>query len=1329
MYKVLYIILLSTYFIKYLFCNIIEPYEFSKRELLKIYEDFNETYLDSDNNILDAENVFHNLKLLSVCNIQKKNFVTFISKFLCKNIFFTSYIKIKNVDILYGDFVHSSLSKYLKEINFMCKYYIYDNSYEIIKCENSTYRLENYFIGFDIEKRNDIEQRESSYKHFLKSNNLLSKNVSTSEKGKGVLLHQGNENRNNENGNANSNNYSNDGNNSSNDTNGKHTNYGNNVDKITRNNYVCKLNMNVSSYLSYGESVILKILIGLCIRLGYKRQILFSENIFSLGKLFEKNSSGSSSIFNLGFDVSSSRFYNSSEKYSIRSDNSFINRNRKDLIKTGIPRINLKFFANKSYLLWRGIELKKENFNYKLLELKNLLDQTNYRERIKSCYLNELFTYYEQDEIYIKKKFGNKIKYRNFRSKNMNKLGDSFLIVIFEYFCDKNVLSFEECVSNIKSSTLLDEKAKSVLHHFLYENFVCIERCTIKEEQLHIFSNDIIIEELQEYVNKSNSFTFKHKSYSKKIKDKIKKNTENRGIFLPHDDNIQKDFFENTMFTFEFESTNSILKDELDKININDNLENRICNISKYIKYHEKLYERDYRKKSNRTLNEYNIWNNLFLEHSNRKNISDFKKYEYVEGGKNSIEFSLTDIQHKISNFGTSQHSSCCNDNNDYKKENCYEKLDYHQRENYYKNSYVHESYSEKEYNNTSNELEEYEIMDEINLLTKKYPNHLDTLFRNNKNKNKGIYPYLFIMHKGEKEINNLQNLYEYNTLRSVYESYHMSGGTNAKKDYNPNKNEIMRKEFFNFIYYTNNNYSFTVKNVPTKYKNILLLEEEKEEEDDEEIKIKPFINNGTEQNSNNSLLRKRNLKFLCTKDSIWPYSKKPIKFSSSSGVYCEAQFENVLSVRVLEEEQTFEYLLRHITSKKKNKNTLRNSEQGIYYYYTEDASINGERQQRNSDTFIYPEGLLYEAKGISLDENSSVKSQIIGFHFFNNACIIKYIGLGKKYHINNPILSNVLLKLVFGYCIMHGFTTLKVEAETLDYETGMKTTILEILLNGKTKYEQLGLKLTNVAIFSKELYYIITGFTSKNDLTLSGIVKFEHNLYVNHNIENFFFHYINREAKNMLYKLTFSCSEDYYPYKNCYDIYPLVRKNNDNYCYFEMNNIFKELNELFPDVCTIGSRIGKCYEQIKKYILCSNNSEGCKYYNFIIDTFIKPRRKTSFFINHNMNVQEYLTRKSYTYYLILSELIKNGESGLLEKKNYDYMTHAQAYFFLAHILKNSTFFIFWNFSTEFWKRFQYIQKNEDGNAFTDSKTQTIFCPMAYAYEFIYHFNTFYRNA
>lgn len=100
---------------------------------------------------------------------------------------------------------------------------------------------------------------------------------------------------------------------------------------------------------------------------------------------------------------------------------------------------------------------------------------------------------------------------------------------------------------------------------------------------------------------------------------------------------------------------------------------------------------------------------------------------------------------------------------------------------------------------------------------------------------------------------------------------------------------------------------------------------------------------------------------------------------------------------------------------------------------------------------------------------------------------------------------------------------------------------------------------------------------------------------------------------------------------------------------------------------------------------------------------------------------------------MLLCELIKNKEKQLKQEegqnKNQN-VDHAHTYFLLNNIIQYSTFFLFWNFSTEFWKRFQYIHNNDihNINEISYQNNNLLFCPMAYAYEFIYHLNVFYIN-
>ncbi|ETW34880.1 hypothetical protein PFTANZ_04413 [Plasmodium falciparum Tanzania (2000708)] len=1346
----LIITILLFLFYQHYVCSTIKPYEIDKRDLLKIYEDYKNLELSKEV-VLDNEESFHNIKYLSLCNINNKNSISGISNILCKNINFGYHIKIKGVDLLYGEIVHFGTSKFIKEINFICKYYIYDNSYEIIKC-NYVIKLDehyDFYLGFDMEhiyepkykidknqnnnRNNNNNNDNNNNNNFIQSNNLQNNNMHSLKEQEQIVLNNVtyNENMKIDNNTKNMSRNNNDDNNHNIFYQNDYLNYYN-----SHNVKMCNLRIPIYSYITNVEETLLKILIGLCIKLGYKRFMIYSENTFVISSYFE-NMYISRDIFHQGFNITCRKFYNSNNIYIIKSQNSFIqnksnhnyrSNNNIDVVRKEVPKIYVKFFANKSYLLWRGIEQNKEIFNFKLLELKNLLKKVKYKERIYICYTKELYSYYEQDEIYIKNFMSShKIKYRNFRSlqnkdkKNLD-IPYSYILLTFEYFCDHTIILFEECVHIIMTSKILDEKYKSIMHQFLYESFLCSQNCSYEDDQLNIFHNDMIISTFQKFINNSNSIIDKMKKQSKSITDQIKKKEEfYNNILLPQDENIYKEFYENIMFSIEFKSFIPLIKDELDKLsrrknirndsnnsNNSNNRNNRICNILKFIKYHERLYESNsHNSIYSRLLNESILLNKLVFE-NHKENIN-------IKG--NNVEESIKIVYNKNVENNKAQGNENFEHTN--KKEIIYIMNDPIQSNTTY-NSESYESISnnldESNLNNyTYDDDDEKYDTEQINTFTKKYPKMMNMkidkknkIINNNelelKNNNKGTMHHSFIINSYGVYIYTLQKQYDYDILKKIYDEYKKTQDNTNNS--NNNNDHMKRKEFFNLLYSINKTYTFTVNNVPTKIYDIL---------NKTNIISKDKKKDNKEHHSNMYEWGKKNVKYFCSKEKRWPFSKKEIDFfTSDDAIYCEAQYVN-------------EFLITGDMFK--DQNIHRKDDD---YEKNEDIHSNSHSDKNSNINFIFPEKILHKVKEEYFVKHSINESKIIGFYLLNNACVIKYIG-NKKNDINNPFLSNVLLKSVLGFCILHGFTKLKVEAESINYESGIKNKFVEILLNGYTEYEYLGLTLMNVARFSKDLYYIITGYTSKSDLLLSAVMKFEKNFNIYHNIENNFLKYMNKKSMNLLHELTFNCNDDYYPYKNCYDLYPLVRKNIKNICNFETNSIYKELNLLFPDVCKIGKKIALCYEQIKKYIVCSKNSQGCKYYKFIINTFIKPRRKTSFFINHNINVQEYLSKKAYTYYLLLCELIKNKEKQLKQEegqnKNQN-VDHAHTYFLLNNIIQYSTFFLFWNFSTEFWKRFQYIHNNDihNINEISYQNNNLLFCPMAYAYEFIYHLNVFYIN-
>ncbi|CAD52343.2 hypothetical protein CYL21_2039 [Plasmodium falciparum NF54] len=1481
----LIITILLFLFYQHYVCSTIKPYEIDKRDLLKIYEDYKNLELSKEV-VLDNEESFHNIKYLSLCNINNKNSISGISNILCKNINFGYHIKIKGVDLLYGEIVHFGTSKFIKEINFICKYYIYDNSYEIIKC-NYVIKLDehyDFYLGFDMEhiyepkykidknqnnnrNNNNNNDNNNNNNNFIQSNNLQNNNMHSLKEQEQIVLNNVtyNENMKIDNNTKNMSRNNNDDNNHNIFYQNDYLNYYN-----SHNVKMCNLRIPIYSYITNVEETLLKILIGLCIKLGYKRFMIYSENTFVISSYFE-NMYISRDIFHQGFNITCRKFYNSNNIYIIKSQNSFIqnksnhnyrSNNNIDVVRKEVPKIYVKFFANKSYLLWRGIEQNKEIFNFKLLELKNLLKKVKYKERIYICYTKELYSYYEQDEIYIKNFMSShKIKYRNFRSlqnkdkKNLD-IPYSYILLTFEYFCDHTIILFEECVHIIMTSKILDEKYKSIMHQFLYESFLCSQNCSYEDDQLNIFHNDMIISTFQKFINNSNSIIDKMKKQSISITDQIKKKEEfYNNILLPQDENIYKEFYENIMFSIEFKSFIPLIKDELDKLsrrknirndsnnsNNSNNRNNRICNILKFIKYHERLYESNsHNSIYSRLLNESILLNKLVFENHkgdhhfddisiiNLKNNIKLNK-ENINTKTNNVEENIKTNEENINtktnnveeNIKTNEENINTKTNNvedniktneeniNTKTNNVEENIKTNKENINIKGNNVEESikivynknvennkaqgnenfehtnkkeiiyimndpiqsnttYNSESYESISNNLDESNLnnytydddekydTEQINTFTKKYPKMMNMkidkknkIINNNelelKNNNKGTMHHSFIINSYGVYIYTLQKQYDYDILKKIYDEYKKTQDNTNNS--NNNNDHMKRKEFFNLLYSINKTYTFTVNNVPTKIYDIL---------NKTNIISKDKKKDNKEHHSNMYEWGKKNVKYFCSKEKRWPFSKKEIDFfTSDDAIYCEAQYVNEFLITVNYGEQTFDYMINDIYQKGdmfKDQNIYQKGDmfkdQNIYqkgdmfkdqnihrkdddYEKNEDIHSNSHSDKNSNINFIFPEKILHKVKEEYFVKHSINESKIIGFYLLNNACVIKYIG-NKKNDINNPFLSNVLLKSVLGFCILHGFTKLKVEAESINYESGIKNKFVEILLNGYTEYEYLGLTLMNVARFSKDLYYIITGYTSKSDLLLSAVMKFEKNFNIYHNIENNFLKYMNKKSMNLLHELTFNCNDDYYPYKNCYDLYPLVRKNIKNICNFETNSIYKELNLLFPDVCKIGKKIALCYEQIKKYIVCSKNSQGCKYYKFIINTFIKPRRKTSFFINHNINVQEYLSKKAYTYYLLLCELIKNKEKQLKQEegqnKNQN-VDHAHTYFLLNNIIQYSTFFLFWNFSTEFWKRFQYIHNNDihNINEISYQNNNLLFCPMAYAYEFIYHLNVFYIN-
>lgn len=1268
-------------------CDKIVPFDFERSELIQLYQDSKKLKVKRHHTTLSPIKSFNTLKLLSFCNIHSTYFTKSVYKLLCNNISSTYHIRIHHANIHYGDFVHSNGTVHLKELKFLCKYHILNDFKEIVSCHEVDTSISPYFIGIEIENLDSPifkTKEEEEWK--------LRKSITTSVNPE--------------------------------------------IEEKKQNECLCKIKLIINSYITPEEELLLKILIGLCLKLGYPIQFFATENVFALMNYYESNNDNNK-FRTLGFDVRSSELFDFSKEYVLNGYNTFIISNQHWVPNQFIPMIKIKFESNRSYLLWKGIEEDQKMFEKSLIELKNSFtaEDQKYKDRIQRCYRNGLFQFYEKDEQYIKHHMWKKISKLELRSKEYKNISE-LLPTLLNYICNDAILSFEECVDRIRLTTILNEKSKSIIHQFVYDAFICIEECVDREGSENLFETYDITNLLKRYIDQVRVEMLQNNMTSSKEENETHKNSNNE--FSIKDENIPKEFFDNIMFSFMYDSVLPLLKENYLEGENNSNIDTRICNLSLFIHNHQKLYFRLI-KRNNRILQEHIL--NRILSNSFHENASN----EFIEGELSSSS-SSSDLHNSTMENKENLPNEILNEISNHllggslEKDNETLYLDNFEKDSEFKEE------EEEEEEAKYNEQLDYESMDiDIPVTTSTATN--TPLDSEAKDEN---LSELTVDVNGQK-VKLLSKSYDYEILQQI-----ATRNVNLSV-YNMKRMQLFYDFFFNNLEMTDSKpnekmhttvpkfYSFVIESIPTKV--VHVIRNSSKEQLDERERIDKMWNESKRKSINFDLntydeedleeeyenykkyyledLSKENLNFLCTSYSIWPFSKRKIRYHKNNSVHCEAHQEYELLVHTTSDKMTFfENLMNKLKREKKERNVD-----------NESKDVN---KLEHLNDFISSEKWLYSLHSNEIKKNMLVKLNIIGFSISEDICTIKYVG-DTKIHVGSPFLTSTLIKGVSGFCLLHGFTKLRIETDPIDADTGIRTKFLDILINGKTQEEYLGFQLLPVVSFSKERYYVMNGFSTKHrGIPLSVVIKFTRDIQIRHYIEEDFLHDMLTTSKRLLHNLRFNC-KDYHPYENCYDIYPLVKMTKDGFCYFEKNPIFIKLNALFPEHCKVGALISRCYEQMKQNLICVKQNEGCKYYQFIVNSFIIPNEKSSFMYQHKVKVHDNLSEKAYKYYMLLVEMIQkdvgkynsshNQEEKTEPKQTRENKEETKAHLFLNFIMKHSTFFVFWNFSIEYWRKFQFIQNNMKMSIQENANKEdqpSIFCPMAFTYEFLFHFSNFY---
>ncbi|KOB88891.1 hypothetical protein PFDG_03833 [Plasmodium falciparum Dd2] len=486
---------------------------------------------------------FWSLKLKSLCTEKTSILDKHVFNNICSHKFETPHIRINGL----------SVGKELVNIEFVCAHFLYSNKREIIKCikSNSVNNyLDTYHIAFDLSVSEDL----------LKHSNDVP-----------ILLNLK-------------------------DINGL------SLTKKIIDDSVCRIHSSVHTIMNKYDYSLLKVLSGLCTKLGFHNQFIITDNIHPLFNPFNKKIPYS--LSSLNFNIQNTSIYYSNYEYLLYSikltDVEYI---LGSYISPSALTISHK---NNSYVTWIGLNKDNSIYNKKFVELYNALNKVKYIERIVHCYSKYTSKYYEGTIKYF-------YKYLPENKKEVMQNNPNIFIYLINSVC-ANIPSVHKCVEKIISlDGIYDLYFKNFMINFIYYNLSCVYNCNPLDlgkimNNEHIW--DILVKYFSNYYlvnikNKSNKDILSAYIHSGKWRTELNLEDE-EAILKPSDDVVEYDY---SFF---------ILKSEIE--------EDNICKIASFIEYNGKKYVHsnkyivDFFKKNNKRMLSHDTSNN---NNNNNNNNND----------------------------------------------------------------------------------------------------------------------------------------------------------------------------------------------------------------------------------------------------------------------------------------------------------------------------------------------------------------------------------------------------------------------------------------------------------------------------------------------------------------------------------------------------------------------------------------------------------------------------------------------------------------------------------------------------------------------------------
>ncbi|KAI4834755.1 golgi protein 1 [Plasmodium brasilianum] len=1039
---------------------------------------------------------------------------------------------------------------------------------------------------------------------------------------------------------------------------------------------VCRIHSSVHTIMNKADFDLLKALSGLCTKLGFHNQFIITDNIHPLANALLKEIPYS--LNSLHFSIQNSSIYYGNFDYYLYNlklaDIEYI-------LNSYLSSSVLKLSKNHSYVTWIGLNKDNNLYNKKYSELYNLLDNNKYVDRIVRCYSQYTSKYYGDSTKYF-------LRYIPENKRDMMQNNPKIFIYLINTIC-KNIPSIHKCAERIIFlDGVYDLYFKNFMINFIYYNAACIFNCNpvdlgkiLNDEQVWdilvtYFSNSYLIKYKKTkhnsiiHRNNADASADTYKELSKSYyanydydyvhtgKWRKEINLDDEAAILrPSDDAVEFEFYNYTFQSLDLGSYGFFIFK-------NQMDEDNICKISSLIEANGKKY----------------VHVNKFITDFFNKNNKRMLSFDKGNGNSND--------HHDGHNGGNDddhhdEHDDDHHDGND----------DDHQDGN-----------DDEHHDGNGNNMDSFNLFDDFLGDDKEGGSFMD-LFQNSNmfNKNK-LFDNLYHGEDGEESdiysdkeeepfdiekhkistsvgyIYPLKNEYTLKELQHVYEVHPTFNDLDEEMRHQFFRNKLFEKDLF-----------FTLKDVPTKIDNYYKYYYEIKKhmnlfDAHDEEHYQTLIKNSK---SDPNVFSKIDVEFLCTRTGKWPLHRSSGRWLSD--VLCEAKLVPQLLYN-------YEYAEEH---KNINKNEI--------------------------DVNLY-----------TIEEDT----RLIGIEFEDqepHRCAISYLGNENRKTLL-PISATSLIQASVGFCILHGFKIVWLADSAFDIYTNIYLRYTSILEQGVTYYEQSKFEVYGQTRLIANLEYISSGMNIENNLITSGIFKNKYNLISFPGIDLPFQLLMSKRVKDTVYNLKFDCNSS--SYNGCSEYYPLMKKNkkgasdryhgkiilNGNYsqkekdemyeCSFMHDETFIKLNKMFPKECTFGSRIGDCHKIVRKHIPC-HDKHSCRYLLYIYENFLKPQNHTNLLHEHFIKVSENLTKLSKPYYL---QSILSLEHDIEIKKSNKMNTQYDD--IVLFILKNSIFYVSWVTSSEYWKRAVYVQYTDNlntNNTFDGNNKKELFCPVAYAHEFIGH--------